>query len=125
MHYTGTVYRNPYEPPSPLLEITQGCSHNRCKFCNMYAGVKFQHSPMEWIEEDLQEIATFYPGCKRLQLLSADPFVLSFERLNDICDLIHKYLPKKIVDVLVAGSLGDVRNQPNKFVEAYEIGKKF
>lgn len=31
----------------------------------------------------------------------------------------------EIVDVLVAGSLGDVRNQPNKFVEAYEIGKKF
>jgi len=30
-----------------------------------------------------------------------------------------------IVDVLVAGSLGDVRNQPNKFVEAFEIGKKF
>ena len=31
----------------------------------------------------------------------------------------------EIVDVLVAGSLGDVRNQPNKFIEAYEIGKKF
>ena len=31
----------------------------------------------------------------------------------------------EILDVLVAGSLGDVRNQPNKFIEAYEIGKKF
>ena len=31
----------------------------------------------------------------------------------------------EILDVLVAGSLGDVRNQPNKFIEAFEIGKKF
>ena len=31
----------------------------------------------------------------------------------------------EILDVLVAGSLGDVRNQPNKFIGAYEIGKKF
>ena len=89
MHYAGTVYRNPYEPTSPLLEITQGCSHNRCKFCNMYSDVKFKPSPMEWIEEDVKEIASSYPETSRLQLLSADPFVLSFERLNEICDLIH------------------------------------
>ena len=31
----------------------------------------------------------------------------------------------EILDVLVVGSLGDVRNQPNKFVEAYEIGNRF
>jgi hypothetical protein len=31
----------------------------------------------------------------------------------------------EIVDVLVAGSLGDIRNQPEKFAEAFEIGKKF
>lgn len=44
---------------------------------------------MEWIEEDIKEIAAFYPETNRLQLLSADPFVLGFERLNEICDLIH------------------------------------
>lgn len=93
MHYTGTVYRNPYAPPSPLLEITQGCSHNKCKFCNMYSAVKYNPSPMGWIEEDLAEIASFYPETNRLQLLSADPFALSFKRLDAICDLVHKYLP--------------------------------
>lgn len=34
-------------------------------------------------------------------------------------------MPYEIVDVLVAGSLGDVRNQPHKLTEAYENGKKF
>jgi len=31
----------------------------------------------------------------------------------------------QILDVLDVGSLGDVRNQPKKLIEAYEIGKKF
>ncbi len=120
MHYTGTVYRNPYEPPSPLLEITQGCSHNRCKFCNMYSDVKFQPSPMEWIEEDLKEIASFYPNTNRLQLLSADPFVLSFERLNEICDLIHKYLPK--IEIMTMAARVD--NIAEKSVDELKILKK-
>lgn len=102
MHYTGTIYRNPYEPPSPLLEITQGCSHNKCKFCNMYSAVKFNPSPMDWIEGDLKEISEMYPETDRLQLLSADPFTLSFERLNEICDLIHKYLPNIEVMTMAA-----------------------
>ena len=55
MHFTGTVYRNPYWPTWPLLEITQGCTHNKCKFCTMYKDVPFKMSPMEWIEEDLKE----------------------------------------------------------------------
>ena len=119
MHYTGTVYRNPYEPPSPLLEITQGCSHNRCKFCNMYSSVKFKASPIEWIEEDLAEIASFYPETDRLQLLSADPFVLSFEKLNEICDLIHKYLPNIQVMTMAAR----VDNIADKSVEELKILK--
>lgn len=117
MHYTGTVYRNPYEPPSPLLEITQGCSHNKCKFCNMYSSVKFQPSPMEWIEEDIKEIAAFYPETNRLQLLSADPFVLGFERLNEICDLIHKYLPN--IEIMTMAARVD--NIMDKSVEELKI----
>ena len=31
----------------------------------------------------------------------------------------------QILDVLDVGSLGNVQNQPNKLIEAYEIGKKF
>ena len=119
MHYTGTVYRNPYGPPSPLLEITQGCSHNKCKFCNMYSSVKFQPSPMDWIEEDIREIAAFYPETNRLQLLSADPFVLGFERLNEICDLIHKYLPN--VEIMTMAARVD--NITDKSVEELKILK--
>lgn len=46
MHFTDTVYRNPYWPTFPLLQITQGCTHNKCKFCTMYKGVQFRLQPM-------------------------------------------------------------------------------
>ena len=46
------------------------------------------------------------------------------EQINQNKKCKEKFI-MDIVDVLVAGSLGDVRNQPNKFVEAFEIGKKF
>ena len=52
MHFTGTVYRNPYWETFPLLQITQGCTHNKCKFCTMYRDVTLKVQPMEWIEQD-------------------------------------------------------------------------
>lgn len=113
MHYTGTLYRNPYVPHSPLLEITQGCTHNKCKFCTMYKDVPFRMSPMEWIEEDVQEIAQLDPHTTRLQLIGADPFILSFDRLKAICDVIHRYLP----DVKVMTMAARVTNIKNKTVD--------
>ena len=36
MHYTGTIWRPPYEAASLLLEVTAGCTHHKCKFCTLY-----------------------------------------------------------------------------------------
>lgn len=45
MHFTEPVYRNPYWPTFPLIQITQGCTHNSCKFCTMYKDVPFRSNP--------------------------------------------------------------------------------
>lgn len=119
MHYTEPIYRNPYVKPSPLLEITRGCTHNKCKFCVMYKDVSFRPAPLEWIEEDLQEIATYYPDNEELQLLGADPFALSFEKLDTILDLIHKYLPNTKRITMAAR----VSNVKNKTVDELKILK--
>ncbi|WP_133013928.1 radical SAM protein [Clostridium cuniculi] len=94
MHYTGPIYRPPYEAYTPLLQITIGCSHNKCKFCSMYKDVQFKVSPMEEIEADLSELRDANPNIKRIYLLNADPFVLSFEKLKPIILKIKEYLPK-------------------------------
>ena len=57
MHYTGTIWRPPYESGSLLLEATAGCTHHRCKFCTLYDELpfRFRLSPLEDIEADLAE----------------------------------------------------------------------
>lgn len=94
MHYDEIVYRPPQEAFTPLLQVTSGCSYNKCTFCNMYENVSFRISPIEEIEEDLAELQSCDPNFKRIYLINGDPFVLSMNRLENICQLIHKYLPK-------------------------------
>ncbi len=110
MHFTGTVYRNPYWPTWPLLEITQGCTHNSCKFCTMYRDVPFKMSPMEWIEEDLKEIAQSDPNARTIQLLSANPLALTYDKLAPILEMINKYLPK-MEYIYAATRVTDIRNK--------------
>ena len=94
MHYTGPIFRPPIEANTPLLQVTVGCSYNKCKFCSMYKDVQFKVSPMEEIEEDLAELREANPNIERIYLLNADPFVLSFEKLKPIILKIKEYLPK-------------------------------
>ncbi len=110
MHFTGTVYRNPYWPTWPLLEITQGCTHNKCKFCTMYRDVPFKMSPMKWIEEDLRELAECDPDAQTIQLLSANPLAMTFDKLEPILVMINKYLPK-IKYIYAATRVTDIRNK--------------
>ena len=100
MHYTGTIWRPPYEAASFLVEVTAGCTHHKCKFCTLYNDLpfKFKMSPMEDIECDLQEVKRAVKGLssgreQRVFLTGANPFVLSYDKLAAIAELIHKYLP--------------------------------
>lgn len=112
MHYTGTIWRPPYEASSLLLEVTAGCTHHKCKFCTLYNDLpfKFRMSPLADVESDLQEAQLWstdpismltarlqgIPGPERIQrafLTGANPFVLKHERLMAIADLIRKYIP--------------------------------
>ena len=100
MHYTGTIWRPPYEAESLLLEVTAGCTHHKCKFCTLYHDLpfKFRMSPLEDIESDLQEVQRATKGWSsvcidRVFLTGANPFVLSYDKLTAIADLIRKYLP--------------------------------
>lgn len=111
MHYTGPVYRHPLEANTPILEITYGCSWNKCVFCNMYKGVKFGASPMEHIEEDLQELASIYPrNLRKITVANGDPFALSTKRLLEISDLIREYFP----EISVISCQTSIRNLMHK-----------
>lgn len=98
MHYTGQVYRPPLEAYTPLLEVTYGCSHNKCIFCAMYNKTKFGISPLEDIESDIIELKNSkrrkVKPYQRIYLLNGDPFVLPTERLLEISKLIKNHIPE-------------------------------
>ena len=101
MHYTGTIWRPPYEASSLLLEVTAGCTHHRCKFCTLYEDLPFgfRMSPMEDIKADLIEAQKAYRSfygrkVTRTFLTGANPFVLKFEKLIKIAGMVHEYFPE-------------------------------
>ena len=96
MHYTGTIWRPPYEAYSALVQVTAGCTHHKCKFCTLYEDVpfKFRMSPLSEVEEDLKEISRYYRNAKRVFFTGANPFVLTFDKLKTLARLVKKYYPK-------------------------------
>ena len=106
MHYTGLTYRPPYEANSLILQVTTGCSHNRCTFCTMYRDVKFAVSPLEEVEADVREAARCQPWVRRVFLANGDAFCLPADRLAEIAELIHRYLP----EVRSIGGYASIKN---------------
>lgn len=94
MHFTPPVFRPAFEEHTPLLQVTDGCSYNNCSFCSMYKTVPFRVSPMEEIEEDLQELRETFVTMTRLFLVNADPFCLSADRLAAIAERVRHYFPE-------------------------------
>ena len=94
MKYEGTTYRPPPEADSLLLQVTVGCAHNRCRFCDMYRDVSFRRIPMDQIEADLREARGIYPKAERIFLVNGDAFVLSTKRLNEIVEKIKTVFPE-------------------------------
>ena len=94
MKYTHPVFRPPFEANSLLLQVTAGCSHNKCTFCSMYKDVRFQAEQMDQIEIDLLEARRLYTEVKRVFLVNGDPFCLSAKRLAEIADKINETLPE-------------------------------
>ncbi len=129
MHYTGTIWRPPYEAASLLLEVTAGCTHHKCKFCTLYNDLpfKFKMSPIENVEDDLKEVKKALKGghCrhfKRVFLTGANPFVLSYNKLRTIAELIHTYLPS-VKSIGSFARITDITLKTDKeLTELYALG---
>lgn len=46
MHYEGMIIRPPSEANSILLQVTLGCSHNKCTFCGTFREKRFDIKKM-------------------------------------------------------------------------------
>ena len=93
LSYHDPVFRPPSEANSLILQVTLGCSWNRCSFCDMYTSKRFQTRPIEAIRADLELAAQSRAPIKRIFLADGDAMVLSTRRLLEILALIGQHLP--------------------------------
>lgn len=97
MKIEGTIYRPPVEADTFLLQVTAGCTHNACRFCNMYREKQFHMIDEDILRFNLAEgkrISDIYKRpIKRIFLMDGDVFSLSTDKLEEKLQLIRQYLP--------------------------------
>lgn len=93
--YVEPVFRPPSEAESLILQVTHGCSWNRCTFCEMYTQPqkRFRPKPQATIEAELAAVARTGATPRRIFLADGDAMTLSFRRLELILQAIRRHLP--------------------------------
>lgn len=95
--YIEPVFRPPSEARSLILQVSNGCSYNRCTFCEMYTSPqkKFKPKDIAEIEKEVKAVAAQMPGMTRFFLADGDAMTLSFRRLKEILECINQYFPNR------------------------------
>ena len=96
IRYVEPVYRPPSEAQSLILPVTDGCSWNKCTFCEMYTAPHKRFRPRDE-EEVLENIRRcgeqLGGGVERIFLADGDALTLSTRRLVTILEAIRRDLP--------------------------------
>jgi radical SAM superfamily enzyme YgiQ (UPF0313 family) len=121
MKYEGMIIRPPSEARSLLLQVTVGCSHNKCSFCGTYTGVRFRIKSFEEIEEDIIEAAE-YGRIKRVFLCDGDALIIPQKKLLPIMESIRTNI-KGVQRIGLYGNAKSImRKTPDELKELKELG---
>jgi radical SAM superfamily enzyme YgiQ (UPF0313 family) len=93
MHYEGNIIRPPSEANSILLQVTVGCSRNKCTFCGTYQGERFRIKSDETIMADIDFASRYCRRQRRVFLCDGDVLVIPQRRLVAILEAINQKLP--------------------------------
>ncbi|OPX39294.1 MAG: radical SAM protein [Desulfobacteraceae bacterium 4484_190.3] len=123
MKYEGMIIRPPSEAHSLLLQVTVGCSHNKCTFCKAYKGVKFRIKDFSEIEEDILE-ASGYGSIERVFLCDGDALIVPQKKLAPVLESLKRNIKdlKRIGTYANAKSI--LRKTPEELRELRGLGLK-
>lgn len=122
MNYSGSVYRPPSEAYSLIVQVTLGCSHNKCAFCNMYKDKTFSIVDIEQVMADLAWARERYSYIERIFLADGDALILPVEHLLRILDYIREHIPECRRVATYASPKSILRKTPEELRALREAG---
>lgn len=90
MNYDPPLYRPPSEARSLIIQITYGCSHNRCTFCSMYKSKHFRIRPLEEVYAELED---YTQDARRIFLADGDALIRKTEELLELLAYLYRRFP--------------------------------
>lgn len=124
MRYEGNIFRPPSEAYSLLVQVTIGCTHNKCTFCSMYKDKKFRVRDLDEVIQDLKWAKEHYRRVERIFLCDGDALALSNNRLMPILEFISDNFPE-CERVTVYGRAKDaLKKTDEEMRQLYEAGIK-
>ncbi len=120
MHYEGNCIRPPSEAQSILLQVTLGCSHNKCAFCGTYDDKRFSIKDDKIILSDIHFASKYMKRQDRVFLMDGDALIIPQKRLMWILDQLKEHLPW----VRRVGSYANTKSIKMKTPEELEQLKK-
>ncbi len=94
MPYVGAIYRPPSEAKSFILQVTVGCSHNRCTFCSVYKDKKFRIKSFDEIAEDIEAAKPYASHIRRVFLADGDALIIPQKKLVRMMEMINAAFPR-------------------------------
>ena len=122
MEYEGMVYRPPSEAYSLIVQVTIGCSHNKCRFCSMYKDKQFHIRKFDDILVDLKECRAYYRRIRRIFLADGDALCLSNAKLLRVLDAIRELFPECERVGIYARATDILRKTPEELRALKEAG---
>ncbi|PIQ30399.1 MAG: radical SAM protein [Zetaproteobacteria bacterium CG17_big_fil_post_rev_8_21_14_2_50_50_13] len=93
LNYDMPLYRPPSEGDNLIIQVTLGCSFNKCSFCSMYREKQYSQRPLAAVFVDINQAARCWPKARRVFLADGDALSLPSSQLFVILDALHAALP--------------------------------
>lgn len=122
MRYEQPLFRPPSEAYSLILQVTIGCSHNRCTFCTMYKGKRYRVRSLEEIREDIRMAGERYGYVERVFLADGDALAMETEELLAVLKEVREGFPGVRRISLYAGPLNILKKSEAELEAVRQAG---
>ncbi len=123
MRYHGDIYRPPSEAYSLILQVTYGCTHNACTFCDMYKNKPFAIRPAQEVFEDIEQF-TNKAAVRRVFLADGNGLCLKNDYLVEILQRLNDNFTNLERTAIYATAKDIVRKSVDELIELRQNGLK-